>query len=30
MALMAELSFTIVAIDDDPRALELVRDVFAA
>ena len=30
MALMAELSFTIVAIDDDPRALELVRDVFSA
>jgi DNA-binding NtrC family response regulator len=27
---MAELSFTIVAIDDDPRALELVRDVFSA
>ena len=26
---MAELAFTIVAIDDDPRALDLVRDVFS-
>jgi len=26
---MADASFTIVAIDDDPRALELVRDVFS-
>jgi|SRR5271157_493878 len=30
MALPSERLFTIVAIDDDPRALELVRDVFAA
>ena len=30
MAVMAERSFTIVAIDDDPRALELVQDVFSA
>ena len=26
---MAELSFTILAIDDDPRQLELVQDVFS-
>jgi DNA-binding NtrC family response regulator len=26
---VAELSFTILAIDDDPRALELVQDVFS-
>jgi DNA-binding NtrC family response regulator len=30
MALLSEPSFTIVAIDDDPRALELVQDVFSA
>jgi len=30
MALVAEPTFTIVAIDDDPRALSLVRDVFSA
>jgi DNA-binding NtrC family response regulator len=30
MALPTERFFTILAIDDDPRALELVRDVFAA
>jgi DNA-binding NtrC family response regulator len=29
MALASERLFTILAIDDDPRALELVRDVFA-
>jgi DNA-binding NtrC family response regulator len=29
MAPIAEPSFTIVAIDDDPRALSLVRDVFS-
>ncbi len=27
---MADPSFTIVAIDDDPRALELIQDVFSA
>jgi DNA-binding NtrC family response regulator len=27
---LPELPFTIVAIDDDPRALELVRDIFSA
>jgi DNA-binding NtrC family response regulator len=30
MALAPELSFTILAIDDDPRALELAQDVFSA
>jgi DNA-binding NtrC family response regulator len=29
MAVMTERAFTIVAIDDDPRALELVQDVFS-
>ena len=30
MALMAERLFTMVAVDDDPRALELIQDVFSA
>jgi DNA-binding NtrC family response regulator len=30
MASRAEASFNILAIDDDPKALELIRDVFAA